>query len=167
MRAIRSVSCFAPESSACALLLRGLRSLLLALVFALACTAIDATAQKGGRRGAGGFERGGGQEFPALLEQGREAFRNRDMAGAEDAVRQAISIAERGGVERRLGPAYGLLGNVLAVRGKYAEAEPVLRKAIALLEQDFGPSGKTTLGTLIWLGHALRGQGRLAEAVEQ
>jgi CHAT domain-containing protein/Flp pilus assembly protein TadD len=146
--------------------LRGLHALLLALVFALACTAIDATAQKGSRQGAGGFNRGGGQDFPALMDQGREAFRNRDMAAAEDAVRQAISIAERSGAERRLGPAYGLLGNVLAVRGKYAEAEPVLRKAIALLEQEFGPSGKTTLGTLIWLGHALRGQGRLAEAVE-
>ncbi len=145
---------------------RILHCFVLVLSLVLGCAAIDANAQKGGRGRSGSAVPGGGKDFPLLMEQGREAFRNRDLAAAEDAVRQAISIAERGGAERRLGPAYGLLGNVLAVRGKYAEAEPVLRKAIALLEQEFGPSGKTTLGTLIWLGHALRGQGRLGEAVE-
>ena len=99
------------------------------------------------------------------MEQGREAFRKRELALAEDAVRQAIAIAERGSAERRLGQTYGLLGNILAVRGQYAEAEALLRKAIALLEQESGRNARATLSAMIWLGHALRGQGRLADAV--
>ena len=148
MRSGRSAFPLPTECAAC------VRLVLAALAFALGCAATDATAQKG---------RGGGKEFPLLMEQGREAFRIRDLAAAEDAARQAISAIRN---DRQTAQAYGLLGSVLVVQGKAGEAETVLRKALALREQEFGPASKPALDSMLWLGHALRAQGKLAEAAE-
>ena len=138
----------------------------LLLVAALACAPLDAMAQGGKGRGGGGGGGGSGQEFREVMDRAREAFQSRDLAAAEDAARQAVSIAERIGADRPVGAAYGLFGNVLTVQGKYAEAETVLRKALALREKEFGPTSNQTLSVLTFLGHALRGLGRLAEAAD-
>lgn len=81
MRARRSALRLAPA-----------RGCLLALMLALCCSAIDVAAQIGRGRGGGG---GGGKEFQNLMDQGREAFRIRDLALAEDAVRTASSASAR------------------------------------------------------------------------
>jgi len=170
MPADLSAYALAPERPKHALPARRVHLVLLAVIIALCCTALDAAAQKGHRRNAAGSVAGGGggvgKEFQRLMDQGTDAFRVRDLATAEDAARQAIAITERTENERQVARAYGLLGNVLTVQGKYAEAEPLLRKAIALLEQEFGPANRQAQSSMIWLGHTLRGQGRIADAVE-
>jgi len=60
----------------------------------------------------------------------------KDYAGAEKSLRESIAIAERRlGREHESTLAYGLdLGHVLVLQGRFAEAEPLLRKGLASAE---------------------------------
>lgn len=92
-----------------------------------------------------------GKEFNALGDRLNEAQRSGDLALAEDLARQRLSVAT-GGPDRMLGNAYRNLGSILRQRGKLADAEVMLRKALPLIEKENGRNSFQAIRTLFNLG---------------
>jgi tetratricopeptide (TPR) repeat protein len=78
---------------------------------------------------------------------------------AEDLARERIALAE-GMSDARLGHAYGNLGTILRKRGKLADAESVLRSALALVGND----SRQAVHILFNLGSLYTSLSRYAEA---
>ena len=110
---------------------------------------------------AGGGARG--KEFTALGDRLNEAQRAGDLALAEDLARQRLAVAQ-GGPERMLGNSYRNLGNVLRMRGKFKDAELMLRQALPLIERGNGRDSFQAIRTLFNLGVLLTAQARYGEA---
>lgn len=107
--------------------------------------------------------RGRGQQFRQLGEQISAAQQAGDLALAEDLARQRLAVAE-GGPARQVGNAYRSLGNILRQRGRNAEAETMLRKALPLIEEDNGRLSFQAIRCQFGLAGTLLGQSHYAEA---
>ncbi|SDC81242.1 tetratricopeptide repeat protein [Paraburkholderia lycopersici] len=125
-----------------------------------------------------------GQLYRMLLEMNRNTLRAADphmienlnnLAGVEEALghvevaeklaREAIELVQALPDEHFLAPApYNTLANILANQRRYAEAEPLYRKALDLAKTGL-PSGHPMIAySLNNLGHVLSYQGQKAEA---
>lgn len=104
-----------------------------------------------------------GKEFNALGDRLNEAQRSGDLALAEDLARQRLSVAT-GGPDRMLGNAYRNLGSILRQRGKLADAEVMLRKALPIIEKENGRNSFQAIRTLFNLGALYTALSRYGEA---
>ena len=104
-------------------------------------------------------------EFSPLYQQALQLYRAGQHSDATSVAERALAIAERQGAEQlNTASALNLLGLLYAAQGRYADAEPVYKRALALREKALGlehPSVGTSLNNLAEL---YRLQGRLAEA---
>jgi CHAT domain-containing protein/tetratricopeptide (TPR) repeat protein len=84
---------------------------------------------------------------------------------AERLHRQVLALYEKilAPDDARLGTVLNNLGDVYRLQGRSAEAEPLLRRSLAIAEKTWPEAGSVAL-SLINLGHALMGQGKLEEA---
>lgn len=103
--------------------------------------------------------------------------RRGDFAGAEPDFRRAVAALEadfgedlepdtRAAIDRFLAAALGGLGNVLRILGRYAEAERVLDRALALAES-LGPDDEQVATTLNLLGMLHKYQARFDDAEQR
>ena len=106
-----------------------------------------------------------GADFSSLYQQALQLYRSGKHAEATPIAERAVAVAEQSGAEHRdVAFALNFLGLLYAAQGRYADAEPAYKRALAVREKIFGlehPSVGTSLNNLAEL-HRL--QGRLAEA---
>jgi CHAT domain-containing protein len=126
-------------------------------IVAIGSAANAAALAQGGQRAHGGQFRELGDRFSAALAAG-------DFAQAEDLARQRVTLAESAGVPGMLGNAYRNLGSVLRMRGRFADAEVLLRKALDLVESANGRTSHQAIGVLFNLGNLLTAQSRYRDA---
>ncbi|AFU47819.1 signal transduction histidine kinase [Acidovorax sp. KKS102] len=88
-----------------------------------------------------------------------------DLDTAIAAYRQALQIARAGGLAGLQATALNNLGDVLLQRKAYAEAEPVMREALAAYRDAHELNGAALAQAN--LGFALMGQGRIAAGVHE
>ncbi len=89
----------------------------------------------------------------------------RNLVEAEAVLRDVIrSYTDQ--TDPMLSEAQSILGEVLMLRGAHAEAEELLRTALAYRKQRFGAAHPHTASTMLRLGPVLQLTGRCAEAVE-
>src|SRR2546423_13160644 len=105
-----------------------MRTRLIAFLLA-ASAATSASAQLGRSQNAARFD-AMAKDIDAAVDAG-------DYARAEDLARQRLSLAGYV-VERKQGNAYRSLGFVLRMRGKYADAEAVLKQGLPISERTRG-----------------------------
>jgi CHAT domain-containing protein/Tfp pilus assembly protein PilF len=137
---------------------RGIGGFRVALAI-IACVFVATAAfaqKKGGGKGTAG-------EFRALGDQMMLAIKDGNLLLAENLARQRVALAEKG-PQRRLGVAYLGLGAILRHRGRYADAEAVLRKALSLIEAGGGSDSRQAVQTLFNLGALYLAQSRYADA---
>jgi CHAT domain-containing protein len=129
----------------------------LGLLLALTMTAASAQV---GHRGGGGA----GAAFRDLGDRLSEAIATGDLAQAEDLARQRVTLAETTGIPKMLGNAYRNLGSVLRMRGKFADAEVILRKSLTLVENANGRDSVSAIRVMFNLGYLLTAQSRYKDA---
>ncbi|MBB5064181.1 serine/threonine-protein kinase [Granulicella mallensis] len=100
---------------------------------------------------------------------GNTLFLEGKFAGAERALRRSLSIYQRGNWQESPRvidtlDTEGKLGHVLRLEERYAEAEVVLRDALALQRKIQGPNHSRTASTESGLGLVLAEQGQFVEA---
>ena len=93
------------------------------------------------------------------------AFRDGHYEEAEnlfaDSLRQAADFGEQ---DPRLGSTLFNLGQSFAAEGKYAEAEPFLRRSLAVRKSIPGPIGPDVARIFISLAETCKNEGKYAEA---
>ena len=99
------------------------------------------------------------------IAAGNEAYHQGDYTEAEKQYSAAIIIADGFGLEGpHLATSLNNLANLYRAQGRYAEAEPLFRRSLAIWEKTLGPdhpevaTGLNNLALLYWV------QGRYAEA---
>ena len=98
---------------------------------------------------------------------GLEAYSRGDYAQAEKLLSAALEEAEKfGQADRRLARVLINLAGLYRTLGRYAEAEPVYERALAVTEQSFGPKHPTVAMVLENYALLLRITGRTADATE-
>ena len=102
---------------------------------------------------------------------GNTLFLEGKFAGAEQALRHSLNISQRGNWQESpsvidILDTEGKLGHVLRLEDRYAEAEVVLRDALALQRKIQGPNHSRTASTESGLGLVLAEQGQFVEAEE-
>ena len=98
---------------------------------------------------------------------GLEAYSRGDYAEAEQLLSAALEEAEKfGPADRRLARVLINLAGLYRTLGRYAEAEPVYERALAVTEQSFGPEHPTVAMVLENYALLLRLTGRTAGATE-
>ncbi len=102
----------------------------------------------------------------ALVEWSEHLRLRGELAGAEDAAREAVALGERTEGDEGDFTAYARqqLGSALADRGALAEAEALLRRAEAVQRAVGGEDYADRLATRHWLGVTLTRMGRKEEA---
>ena len=99
------------------------------------------------------------------MTAGSTAYREGRLAEAEDYLEETLREAEQFKPgDPRLGHSLTRLGTVYTAQGKYAAAEPVYQRALALAEQIFGPDHPTVAERLHNLGGLYYAQGQHAAA---
>jgi tetratricopeptide (TPR) repeat protein len=99
------------------------------------------------------------------VEGAKAAYQQKDYAKSERLLQTALREAEKFGVDDpRLAVTLHNLANLAATQGKAAEAEPLDRRALAILEKVRGPDHSQTAVVRLGLADLLAGQGRDAEA---
>ncbi len=99
------------------------------------------------------------------MEAGAEAFQQGDHAEAERQLAVAVEHAEEFGADDpRLALSLNNLAVVYRSQGRYAEAEPLHERALAIREEALGPDHPDVATSLNNLAELYRGQGRYAEA---
>ena len=99
------------------------------------------------------------------VEAAHEALRKGRPAEAERWLRSALVEAERSGQKgSRVATTLNDLAVVYQFQGKYAESEPLLRRALAIHEKAGGSEHPLVASTLHNLGMLYRAQRRYAEA---
>ena len=101
-----------------------------------------------------------------LRRQALDALRVGDLERAEVEARKSLElhVEIHGGKSRYAAEPMTLLARILVKKGRYTEAEPVLRHALEIREQQLPPRNWETAKTRSVLGAALAGLGRFEEA---
>ncbi len=139
-----------------------LRMLLAGIALAVALCAPPALAQN--REGIGrGQGQAGGQR--QAFEQALAVYEKGNFVEAEKLFRRLLEDREQGRVTRGppLPAILNRLGYSIAEQGRYAEAEPILRRSLMLAERE-GADPRAVGGALTVLGNNLWLQGRALEA---
>ena len=99
------------------------------------------------------------------MKAGMEAYEQGKYAEAEKQLLTALKEAEEfGEQDRRVAQSLGGLGVVYRAQGRYAEAEPLLWKALAIAKKTFPPEHPEVAGSLDNLAALYNAQGKYAEA---
>ena len=99
------------------------------------------------------------------MRAGAEASQVGNYAEAEKSWRAALGEAERLGSDApQLFVSLDRLGGLYFARGKYADAEPLLRRAMSIREKALGPDDPAVAESLVMLALNQYGAGRYAEA---
>lgn len=112
---------------------------------------------------ARGAQMGGGVEWQRLSQSLSDALSRGDLELSETIARQRLTMAQNG-PDRWLGNAYRGLSAVLVRRGRYVEAEAMLRKALPIVERENGRLSHQAIRTQSTLVALLTTASRLAEA---
>jgi tetratricopeptide (TPR) repeat protein len=96
---------------------------------------------------------------------GQKAFQEGDYAESEKELEAALRKAEEFGSEDpRLSKSLNNLALLYKVQGKYAEAEPLYKRSLAIREKALGPEHPNVATALENYAALLRETGRNAEA---
>ncbi len=91
--------------------------------------------------------------WQTYIVAGFEAYQRGDYAEAETQLSAALKEAEGfGSQDPRLAASHGLLGEVYKAQGRYADAEPLLKRSLVIWEKAFGPEHPSVATTLNKLG---------------
>jgi CHAT domain-containing protein/Tfp pilus assembly protein PilF len=129
-----------------------------AIVLMLALIQPAQAARSGGKEG-----RGFKQEWNDFGHQINQALTTGDLDLAETLARQRLALAQNSAPKRQ-GNALRNLGHVVEQRGRYSDAEILLRKAIPLISDSQGADSRQAINALLNLGMLLHLQARHAEA---
>jgi eukaryotic-like serine/threonine-protein kinase len=102
-------------------------------------------------------------ESYAILNRADIKMLQDDLAGAEAGYKEAIQIAEKIGAKAEAAKARVSLANVETMQGRHAEAEHLAREAAQQFHEEKDPIHEAHADSI--LAYALRGQGRLNEAL--
>ena len=101
---------------------------------------------------------GGGSEWRRDWELGERALSHGRLSEAEPALEAALASAEmlrpgeaRSGREERLASSLNALGDLRMAQGAPARAEPLYRRALAILEKSSGPDSLETAAAVAYL----------------
>ncbi|MFQ5830675.1 MAG: tetratricopeptide repeat protein, partial [Candidatus Methylomirabilia bacterium] len=98
---------------------------------------------------------------------GVKAYQERRYAEAERSFQAALEAAQRlGSQDRRLVTSLSSLAELYSLQGQYAQAEPLLKQALAIREQALGPEHPDVARSLEHYSALLRKMNRAAEATE-
>ena len=98
-------------------------------------------------------------------EAGRKAYRSGQYAEAEKLLLVALKEAEKfGELDGRLIYSLNDLAELYRAQGKYAEAEPLFKRALANQEKVLGPKHRKVAPSLNGLALLYQAQGKYAEA---
>jgi tetratricopeptide (TPR) repeat protein len=98
---------------------------------------------------------------------GRTAYERGHYARAEKLFAAAVKEAEQfGGNDPRLARSLNDLAAAYAVQGKYADAEPLYKRSLAILEKVYGPNAPSVATALSNYAQLLRATNRTGEAAE-
>ena len=98
-------------------------------------------------------------------DAGTEAYQQRQYAEAEKQFLAALQEAQKLGPEDpRVGTSLNNLGVLYKTQGKYAEAEPLYQRALAIREKTLGPDNPNLIVNLNNLAMLYEAQGKYAEA---
>ncbi len=106
------------------------------------------------------------EAFRMLAREVRDDLQAGDYVKAESAARRLYEQYAESGNDTESTAAGTLLGRVLREQGKYAEAETLLRQALARREKLYGETDDRTIGNRFLLAKTLIPQGKYAEADE-
>ena len=95
---------------------------------------------------------------------GEEAYRQKNYPDAERSWRAALEEAEARRSDNLAAKTLDRLAELFYEQGRYAEAEPLLRRALKILESAFGPERSQVAVGANHLGHVQQARGQLAEA---
>jgi tetratricopeptide (TPR) repeat protein len=99
------------------------------------------------------------------IEDAKAAYRQKDYDRSGQLLQTALHEAEKFGADDpRLAVTLHNLANLAAVQGKSAEAEPLARRALAILEKVRGPDHSQTAVVRLGLADLLAAQGKDVEA---
>ncbi len=99
------------------------------------------------------------------MAAGTEAYRQGHYAEAEKQIEAALKDAEWfSPKDPRRAVSLNKLALLYDAQGKYAEAEPLYKRSLAIWEQALGPEHPDVAGSLNNLAELYRAQGRYAEA---
>ena len=100
-------------------------------------------------------------------KEARELWGKLDVAGAEAVLKLAIEDAAHfGSSSAPMATSFLNLAQLYRRAGRSAEAEPLLARAVHVLEQNAGPNNKVTLLALLDLAASQQEIGKTAEAAE-
>ena len=103
--------------------------------------------------------------WETFVAAGDEAYQRGDYAEAEKSWLAALKEAQNFRPEDpRLGASLNDLAMLYATQGKYAEAEPLYNRALAIAEEALGPEDPAVAACLGNLAGLYRTQGKYAEA---
>src|SRR5690349_10621169 len=94
----------------------------------------------------------GTKELLEYWSAGRDALRSAEFPQAESAFKRAVAEAEAEGRQDTLAANLANLANVYQAQARYAEAEPLYRRALAISERVSGPGHILTASILNHLG---------------
>lgn len=105
------------------------------------------------------------QELQRALQQANDLLNRADFANALTASTRAVALAGQAGpTNPNLGVALLLLSRAYRELGRFAEAEPPVRRAVEIFERALGPENPNVATPLNNLAFLLEKQGRYAEA---
>ena len=110
-------------------------------------------------------ESAGARSWRSYMEAGNEAYQQGNYAEAEKQWEAAVNEAE--GFRRqdaRLADALNTLGGLYRIQDRYAEAQPLLERALAIVEKVLEPEDSFVADVLNNLAGLYQTQGRYAEA---
>lgn len=106
-----------------------------------------------------------GNNWAKYLADGAKAYELRQYDEAEKWLKAALSEAERFGPDDpRLATTLDDLAELYRAQGRYAEAEPLYKRSLAIREKISTPDQADQVGTLDGLAELYKAQGRYAEA---
>ncbi len=100
-----------------------------------------------------------------LNKAGLAAYAKGDYTEAEKQLKAALKVAENFSDEdSRLTLILNNLAEIYQIQNKYAEAEPIIKRSLAIAEKTFGPSHPNVAANLNNLANNYRIRGMYAEA---
>ncbi len=103
--------------------------------------------------------------WETYMAAGKKAYQQGNYSEAENQFGAALKEAEEfGPQDQRLATSLGYLGEVYRLQRRYADAEPLLKRALAIWEKALGPEHPEVATNLSNLAELYRDQGRYAEA---